>query len=375
MNRYMFNKRRMLDYLIFSVFFSIYIIPGIKLNGIPIGKVSFVLNLLLIYGMLILKTKQITKKEILYLLLIGANCTISGSVRSVVLVTLLPLVHCLNYWTEEEIKERILKKEMLYLALAGVCLYSFVWYSHDGRFIHTALKDINESSLGVFCLGVIVRKKNRILGRLVLICGLLTLSRNYWLAMLVLVFFESGYLKQLIRPFRFEKWSFFTILLISSSCLLGMGVLFLIFYKENQIMIAASGLKRVFTVFDTSNYDRFTVNFLLGLVLVKKWSLMFSGIPNYETYVSYMAESAKRLGVPYRKNVPHNYVFSSMRLYGIPMTVLTILILSGILKKVVDKENYPVFWGVISYAVFLGSGFEMYWAYLTFFTLIVNKGE
>lgn len=355
--------------LIWIIFACIFIIPSFDTSKISITKYIFLLAMLFLY---LIYIKNIYLWEIIFIGFIFIQVFFSKSINSLSLIGIVVLYKLIKLKKINEIKNLLLKSKVTWISLFATFIYSILFMS-DGRYIHTAVREINQSGLAILCLGLIIKRKRKFVGNLILLSGLLTFSRNYMLALVILIIFNSTGMNKLVKKLKLEKkLTFLNIALISSLILLIIGVFYQSLYVNGKIVNEYSQEERLFKFFDRSNYFRFTVNNYNFIMYAKKPELLLSGVPNIDEYKNYCYEIASDSGQLYVGNTPHNFIFSYIRLYGIGV-VIAFIYISKIIKSVVNKNNFKIFLAVMSYAIFMSAGFNTFWLYLTVFTLIVNE--
>ena len=349
--------------------FCCYIFPTgiVSPKDYRMSKLIFIAGIGLQYAVTILKTKQISLKEVILLASIFALTAIS---RDFSLLSFVPLIYLLRIRpTTADVKEIFSKTDVLYLCLFATIIYSLVYVctgNNSGRFAFAAIREINQSGLAIFCLGCMLLIKHRKIGLATLAFGLLSLSRSYYLAVACLVIFHF------VRRTKFgnalvKYCSYLNLTIVSSVILMLVGVFYFWQYKAGNIIMGGNDGSRIFNLLDYSNFFRFQANILLAIILTKSPKFFLTGISD-EAFNKLAASTAKELSLPYRTTPPHNLFFSHLKKYGF-FSLIETVILSLILRRVVNKENFGVYIAIIFYSILLGAGLYSYWLYLSFATL------
>lgn len=351
------------------VLFCIYIFPtGIIDSNFPFSKFIFILS---ICGLYILTIDKINLREFMFLVLIIVFTLITKNVNYLLFITISFMDKMLKY--KDIIKEYLLKSKILYICLLFTIIYSILFFGTGGRYAFTAIKEINQSGLSIFCLAMLLLKKNKKVGIFTLLFGLLTISRSYYLAVLVYILSKTKICKKLIKKEKVIKfWSYTKITIISSLGLIFLGIFYIQQYKMGNIFWGDNVSNRLYTFLDYSNFFRFVA--IINLVLLFKYiphKLLF-GITD-EEFIKFGSMVSNELGIPYKYIVPHNLFYSHLKIYGI-FSIFEILYVSNILKKIVNDNNFYIYISIVFYSIILGAGLYSYWLYLTIFVLIINDG-
>ncbi len=366
----MFNfkltKNKIIVFIINLVLFSIYIFPTGILNdyvSIPLDKLIFILGVLLVY---ILTIKKMSKSEILFLFFVFIFVILSGNIEYILFLSIPLLMKLIKY--KKLIKYYLKRTPVLYICLIMTLIYSVIYNIGDGRMAYSAIREINQSGLAIFCLACLLIQKNIYLSLITFILGFLTLSRSYMLAVLCIIFFRLSFIKNFLKKFNLNIFNFVNLTILSSFILYMLGVIYIYQYKAGNI-VDSTNLNSKLTLLDTSNLFRFFVIYVIISVYISNPAKIFVGITDNE-YVNFLSKISNSTGIPYHYTVPHNLFFSHLKIYGI-FAVIEIIYVSNILKKIVNEQNFGIYVAIALYSIILGAGLYSYWLYLTVFGLIV----
>ena len=363
-------RYRWIHMLIIITYVCLFIIPVI--NKFCISKYIFLMCSIGVY--FVLFRHRITISDIFVFFIMMVISVLTKSVNIFSWIPTLLLYRLIKTGEGKTIKTIIEKTRMNYVSLFFVGIYSFVYgyleLNADLQLAHTAIKETNESGLCIFLLGMIIRKKYKSIGNITLIWGLFTLSRNYILALLIMMVCSSEWIK------RFFSWLYkhnvlkFLYLMISVSILmLGLAIIFNQFAVQGEIGYNV-GVSRLFSIKDISNLNRFNVNYIVVQMIIRNPVYIFTGIPDLTEYKNNAFQIAGELHLNYVGNTPHNFLFDYFRLYGV-LSVVIIILIGKIVDMIINKQNIGVYLCVCSYALILSAGFNLYFLYLTVFALLV----
>lgn len=372
------HKFDLIEGLVFVIYFCIFILPSSYFNemGAPITKYIYLIYILFMYFVMSVRGKN-NIKEIFLLIIIFLIAILNNSLNIVNIVGVLVGYRLISNNYTARIKEVVLNTHMNYIALFATVFYSIYYYKLDGnrRLVRTAVGEINQSGLAIFCLGMIFRKKKKWLGNIVMALGVLSFSRNYVLAILIYFILNISIIKHFVIKYKLEKkFSFLSITFISTIILVILGGVYQYLYRKGMISFAQVSINRLFNLVDMANYYRFTANMYLGHIFIENPLLFLKGIPDLQVYQNYCYEIAGRIGYLFSGNTPHNFFFSYLRIYG-GFIIVIFFYISKIMKSIVNYNNFGVFLAIMSYAIFLSAGFNTFWLYLTLFTLLVYEDE
>lgn len=365
-----------LKIIIYSVLFVVYIFPSGLINiELPIDKLIFMVILSFFYVCSLLYKRKVSRSHIFFIVAILIFNVIGKTINYFLFLPILFLEELLNN------KERIIKilKEtpILYICLGFTFLYTIINFGDDGRYAYSAIMEKNLSGLAIFCLALLIMYKNKKLGYIVLAFGLLTISRSYYLAVILYLLSKLKIVQKLVEKIqKFIKYFNYTNLtIISSIILLLLAYIYMCQFQAGNIFWGDEVSNRLINVFDYSNFFRFITNLIVVIILFNNPLKIFSGLKDAE-YIELGKKVCETIGSPYKYLEPHNLFFSHLRIYGI-FAVIEIIYISNIVKKIINKNNFMIYLAIVAYSVLLGAGLYSYWLYLSIFVFIVyeNKKE
>lgn len=368
MKKTKFTYENMMKIVVFVVLACTYIIPtGLIETKYQISKILFVIPMLLMY---MLTLKKISKREIIFILIIVGLILYTKDIKYIIFMTIIFLDKIIEH--KQYIKDYLKESNILYICLIATIIYSIMFWGTNGRYAFTAIKEINQSGLAIFCLGVMLMSKNKKVGIATLIFGMFTISRSYFLAIIIYAVSKIKFIKKYcIKEIIVKLSNYISLTIISSIGLVLLGVFYVYQYKIGNIFWGDEVTSRLYTFLDYSNFFRFSLILILMLILVKKPKMFITGMTT-EQYINLGKGVADELSIPYKYIEPHNLFFSHLKMYGIFSLVETVYI-HLILRKVVDKENFLLYIAIFLYSIILGAGLYSYWLYLTFFVLVLNE--
>ena len=361
------KKKTENNLLIYSTFLCAFIMPTtllIDISNINIANYFFLSVVLFLYIASIIKTKKVTITELILLVIIITLAIIKRQIEPFYLIE-----YMAAYKYVQNYKDHNLKKICI-LSLVAVLTYSLIYFGYDGRYIYTGLKEVNQSSFAILLLFLIIRKYNKKIGSILLALGLLSLSRNYALALAAVILCEC------IKNTKFydkacKIMTFKNLSIISVAIIIVLSIIFTNSYKNGNLSEYQDGIKRYSTAMDYSNYFRFTTNTKLLEIYKNKPKYLLTGISEDEFYEESLRISQSS-NTPYRRIKPHNYFFSYLRIYGI-WSIIIFVMLNKIFKKICNKNNAFILIAIIVYASFLGTGLANYWLFLSIITLMIYR--
>lgn len=374
------KKKKDIDvkFIIYIVLFCTYIFPtGIFFKeNYAAPKLIFMISVFFMYIMEIISKGKIGKKELLFNISAVILTFFSQNINFMLFIILPYMNRMLK--KKEKIIEITKNTNMLYICLAFTFLYSLYFRgSQDsrGRLAFTAIKEINQSGLAIFCLGCLLMSKNKFMGKLTLLFGCLTFSRSYFLAIICLILNKMlKFIKKDSFNFLISKTTYLTLTIVSSIVLILLGNFYIIQYKAGNIVSEANMTSRLLNFLDYSNFFRFQAIIVLLKCFQNYPSTILLGMSN-EDYLELGRNISKKMDLPFRGTPPHNLFFSHLKIYGF-MSIIETCYVSLILKKIVNRNNYGIYLAIVLYSIFLGAGLYSYWLYLTIFSLLVyDKGE
>lgn len=366
-------KKSLVTRFIKIVFILAFVFPtGFCLENAGIALDNYIYGLMSLFLLFIMISKRSpSKTNVFFILAVFILSLIHKEATPLHLLSLLVLDHiCTN--KEFYIKSFQDLKYYRNIGILGIAVYSILYHGYLDRFAYLGVGEVNISGLGIFLLGVIVLKQNRWIGFFILTFGMLTFSRNYLLALASLFLInryiekkDDRYINNLIN-----RINFFKIGLFSCIALFFVSVGFQIMYDNDLILEYAAGASRFMTIFEISNYHRFTVNTNVLEIYVEHPYLIFTGIP-IKDFAEYNLEICKLNGHDYANDRPHNYFFSYLQIYG-GHCILIFMYMVRIFKKTVNRYNFGLFICIMIYGVFLGMGLSGYWLCLSVAALIIT---
>lgn len=350
---------------------TVYVIPDYYLDSRRIPLSSLLLGGFLMISLIMYFKDggRLRVFDLVYLALIAYCIVYQRSISPLVLLTPLMAVKCLNEKSEANIKRILLHSKLPYLALAFTLVYSLLYGVSTGRFMHTGVYEVNSSGLAVFLLGLIFMKRHKLFGRLVLLFGCLSLSRNYILALAIYFVMnvrKNGFFK---RHFNSRLFDFRFLMISTSIVLYVLGAICCYQYSRGMVIYETTFWGRLTNFFDISNYLRFTTNYFLIEVFNQNPILWLVGCKVNE-FKRLCLLYANQHGQFYKGNNPHNFLFSYIKLYGLA-GVLDVLYVGHIFKKFLCKENLGIYLAVCTYCIFLSVGANGCWLLLTLSVMIL----
>ena len=318
---------RSIKIIVSLVFFMVYIIP----IGLIFGPFNAIHNHIfatiigLIYISLKIKSGKI-KKNTLYIWILVFIVAIYtkkfGFIDMIIIPILNDFIRCKN-----EIKNVVYKSNIAYFSIAATMVYSVMYriLGIGGRgegevgsgLIFTAIGEVNLTGLSLFCLALIVRKKNKFLGNVVATLGILTVSRSYMLALISVFVFNIKIIRKAMDKL-IDKCTYLNFTIISSVVLFGLGIYNIYLYLNGMIVSHSltEGFGRLFVFNDLSNYFRFLAIYLIVMIIISNPTAAFLGFTN-EQFVEYGREITNSQGLLFSDIGTHNLFFSHLKMYGI----------------------------------------------------------
>lgn len=356
---------------ILIVLFCTYILPIAELSPqgeYTLPKLIFVGAILLVY---IITLKKVSIQEIAFGMIIILMTVVTKDINYMVFMTLMFLGKFIKY--KEDIVEYLRKSSILYICLLFTLFYSFLYSGYQGRYAFTAIKEVNQSGIAIFCLAMMLSIKSKKLCVFTLLFGMLTLSRSYFLAIICIWFFNTKFINKILTENLIRKFNYFNLTIFSSVLLFLLGAFYIYQYKAGNISFAGDSAGRLFELLDLSNYFRFTAVFFLVMAFKNNIFKLFTGMTDLE-FAKYGQSIANELNILYIYTIPHNLFFSHLKIYGI-FAIIELLYVSSIIKKIVNKKNFGIYLAIAFYSIFLGAGLYSYWLYLSVFALYCNSED
>ena len=360
-----------LKLIIITTLICTYVVPtGLLGLSATVPKLLFVGMMALIYGLQILKTKKIKTSQLLFILLLIVLTVLSKNINYLTFFPLVMLDRLID--NKKEISEYLNKSNILYICLLFTMIYSFAFFGQGDRYAFTAIKEINQSGLAIFCLSMMFMKKNKQIGKILLIFGLLTFSRSYILAVMIYLISKIKYIKKHLLKERFIKFcNYFNLTIISSIILAFLGVFYISQYKSGNILSDYQIKNRLTEFLDYSNFFRFVAVTNTLLIFRHFPGKLLFGMTDFE-YIHYGKIVAVRQAIPYKSTVPHNLFFSHLKIYGL-FAIFEIYYVSKKIQKIVNKDNFFIYLAIVAYSVILGAGLYSYWLFLSIFMFVSHE--
>jgi len=252
-----------------------------------------------------------------------------------------------------------IKKIMLFIVVISI-LYQLSKIRFLGVLPVINWYDPNYSGFFIFCLFLLLEKENmRILSKIILLSGFLTLSRNYYLAVLIYIFFTTfKYINDIIIKMRLNKFLVFIFISMFSLIIIENIIL-----KKSSVYYSQNEISKLYTFNDASNHDRFNANKLFKNEITKNFFKYQFGV-SIEWYTKNVF-----------RNTPHNFVYALIVNYGIYFTLIFYLLFAKVYDRFFNKENIPIIMSMFLYYLFLGAGIQGYPGILVFYILSDKKEE
>ena len=254
------------------------------------------------------------------------------------------------------------KKEIFTILLIFL-VFTFIYSQMQGFFRGNRLSsssiDPNTSGLYILFAFYLARKINsKILMFIFLILGILTLSRNFILAIICLYIFN--YLKQIKSILKFLKINFVILLILLNIFLVSFS--FFVKYLEFSQETTWNN-NRLFVVFDESNDIRFKINRdVIENLFTSNENFLFglgSDYPANEKYdINYKA---------------HSGLLDFLTMYGFIYTSLYLTLLYYIIKNTVTYENIEYVYSYSIFSLFLPGAFGGIYLIILLFILNFQK--
>lgn len=340
---------------------TIFIFPNTLLETIqlPIGGYFFMFWVIILYGVLLVKNKCISFMEICVIIIAIAFSAANLNPSFLHLISIALAYRMLKDQKSIDIISRHLYNSVIvYVCLAFVIFYSLLYFGNNGRYMSIGIQDPNTTGLAVFCLFVIIRCRNKYFGNILLLCGILTFSRTYLLA--ILVFYSYEYLKKTGRDF---KLNYVIVSVVGILALIGISGLFIAFQDAGEISSYASGFNRFSSVMDYSNYFRFLANTNLINIYIERPDLLLTGMTD-NTFIDMNAIYSSYNDLFYRAIKPHNYFFSYFQIYGI-WCIIIFYLTYQVFKLLINKKTNGCAMVIFIYLMILSLGAANYWLFLS----------
>lgn len=349
------------------IFLSVFILPSdIYINDRSLSTYAFMLIIPFVV-MFNLKNLRFSAVNIFFIILITLFSLLTNSYQLILITQLMLFIICTPKFIEK--LNSYHSSFWIFLAILFTFIYSLISINESGAVITTAVKEINTSGFTIFCLGNIIKSKNSKLGYLVLIIGIFSWSRNYYIALLFMLVFDFIFLKKDSKLHK--KLTFNVIISISLILSYFIGIYYINQFTTGNLVLGYSDHRRLFTLLDYSNYYRFSTNVLTIENFIRYPQYLLSGFEN-SSFINVTTTVARVFGLEYNDILPHNLFFAYLKSFGIT-GIISVFLLGGFFKKIITRNNFPIFLGLIAYAIFVGKGFSSNLLFLSVVTLCVNS--
>ncbi|MBQ2835561.1 MAG: hypothetical protein IJE68_01835 [Clostridia bacterium] len=370
MERLKLTPEKMMKIVVWVVLACTYIVPsGLIETKYSIAKILFVIPMICLY---LLTLKKVHIKEIVFMIILIGLILVTQNPKYIIFLPIIFLDKIVEY--KEYIKKYLKESNILYICLGATLIYSIIFFGTKGRYAFTAIGEINQSGLAIFCLGVMLMVKNKKVGIATLAFGLLTISRSYYLALAVYIISKIKFVKKyFIKDILIKLCNYINLTIISSVALVGLGIFYYYQFQAGNIFWGDEVSNRLYNLLDYSNFYRFFTLVSLVIMFLKYPHLLITGLTDYQ-YGWVRPRIFWNMGVPWKNIEPHNLFFSHLRMYGLFSIVETIYT-HFILEKLINKNNFLLYIAIFLYSIILGAGLYSYWLYLTFFMLVLNEDD
>lgn len=379
-NKSLLENEKITKLIIFALLFVVYMLPsGLLTNyfkiNIAIDKLLFSSIMIILYIVNKIKTRKISIPQVIFIITVLFFTILNKNINYLLFLTILFLEDIIEY--KDNIIQVLKKSDVLWLCLGFTIFYS-IFYKLIGivrvdRFAFSAIGEINQSGLAIFCLSLLLMVKNKKIGIAVMLAGLLTISRSYFIAVAIYAISKLHITEKIIDKIKNIKYcNYFVLTIISCVLLIFIGLFFIYENSIGNVYWGDDVENRLVNLLDYSNLFRFLTNIVLIMIFINKPFKLLTGLSNVE-YTNMGKECYNLLNINYKYLNPHNLFFSHLRIYGI-FVILETFYISRILQKIVNKYNLLIYIAIVLYSILLGAGLYSYWLYLSCFTLmIVNK--
>lgn len=338
-----------IDTLLFNIVYFLTLIALFFLNNDRTSSNEIVLNYILsgftfiflvILLTLLFRPIRIPAKVGIMILGCLVSCCIVFCFRFYIVVHWIYLFICLYIVLSQGRVNAKMLKISIYLTFFSLLLQLAFFRFVDGRPVLSYI-DPNYSSYYIFCFFLFIwflgYKK---LAILLILCGLLTLSRAYFLA--VIIFFIVDKVNFVRRFFSYFDYTF--LLLVGYVLLFVVSILYISYFSD-VVVQDVGGTKDVTQFVDQSNLDRVTANVLFINDFGEHIEKYFWGV-DLETYTKTIF-----------RNSPHNSLLQLVLNYGLFFSIFYFGILAFIFKLFRVSFNYIVaYLSLLVYFLVLGGG-------------------
>lgn len=344
-----FSKQVLYITLFFSFVFPITVFA--EKDFFLVNKMVYNALLMGLYGVYVLRLRlKITPIDIMIVMFMILRVVFTKDFESLGLVYLLIIRHL-------EFNGARVSRKYLVLILLSILFYSVVHHWTLGlSMISSSIGERNEVGFYLVVLYFVLRIHGmKTAAVIILLSGLLTYSRNYFVSF-CLVFF-ADYLGPLWRRRQKPKFpKFLNFRRISIGSIVFVLLLFVYFNNASVEYVASTGFERLFRLKDTSNYHRFVANIYPLYYYVQNPSKLLFGV-DYSTYRDFIATSGITARFRVGKiNAPHNYFFKTLYKYG-GFSIFIFYYVGVFINRRLTRSNLYVLLVYFTYAMFLGTGF------------------
>lgn len=296
--------------------------------------------LILLVTLFFYKLYIVERKVLIYIFLCVCSCYWVYLVRNYVIVHwIYLLISFYITFSSINLNKKVLRISV-YLSFCSVVL-QLVCFRFSGRPVLSYI-DPNYSGYYIFCLFLFTWFNNyKKIALCLLLCGLVTLSRNFILA--VVVFFlvaNSSYIRKVVLRFNYTS-----LLLFGYVILFIISTLYIAKFSEEIIQGTTNLEKDITQIVDRSNLDRFTANILFIDDFTGNMKKYYWGIDT-ETYTKNVF-----------RNGPHNSLLQLILNYGLFFSFFYFLILSTIFSRYHKSLKFvSAYSSLIVYFLLLGGG-------------------
>lgn len=339
-----------LDSFIYHLVFLLTLVSLFFLNNDRTSSNEIILNIVLSFFTFIFLILLVTlffyrlyvvgRKVIVYMFFCVCCCCCVYLARNYVIVHWIYLfISFYIAFASINLNKKVLKISV-YLSFCSVVL-QLVYFRFSGRPVLSYI-DPNYSGYYIFCLFLYTWFNNyKKIALCLILCGLLTLSRNFILA--IFVFFlvaNSSCIRKMVLRFNYTS-----LLLLGYVVLFIISTLYIAKFSEEVIQSTTNGEKDISQIVDRSNLDRFTANILFIDDFTGNIEKYFWGIDT-ETYTKNVF-----------RNGPHNSLLQLVLNYGLFFSFFYFLLLSVIFSRYHKSLKFvSAYSSLIVYFLLLGGG-------------------
>lgn len=363
------NYKINIIYLILAItLLTIYILPvyEISLTINKFDKLFFGLFSLLFFLIHQYAITRLKIRDLFLLTFIFYRVIFCGYVEDLNLIGLIVIDRIID--NGEYVKQYFKKNNLLGLCIVGVIIFSLIYFGLEGRYIYTPIREKNQSAFAFFYLCLVIKYRNKKVGNFMLLFGLFSLSKSYLLSLIILYLFRGNLLSKWSMKIRLD--SFIRWAMVSSIILIVISHVYGYIYHNYGLTDYGTGLNRFVVILDISNFNRFRVNTNLLEMYQQSPNMLLTGISD-DKFSTLNLVLSREKGEIMRNIHPHNFFYSYFQIYGI-MSIFIFYYIHKMFKKIVNRENLPIFIATMTYLIFLGIGGSSYWLGIVVITLLLN---